>query len=166
MGERRPGLHERLFAAGYDLLSAGVEREVFGPRRRELLSEARGQVLDVGAGTGANLPHFSWTSGQLTGLVLLDPSAGMLERAQRNALHLDFAAEFVVRGAEEFPFDDETFDTVVFTLTLCTIPDPAAALREAHRVLRPTGQLLVFEHVRAREASLAKCQDRLNPLWK
>lgn len=85
---KRPELRERLIAVGYDLLSAGVEGQVFGPRRCELLTQARGRVLDVGAGTGANLPHFPWHSGQLAQLALVDPSAGMLERARRKARQL------------------------------------------------------------------------------
>ena len=166
VGIRRPRLLERLVAAGYDLLSAGVEREVFAPRRRELLAEARGRVLDVGAGTGANLPHFAWASGQVADVVLLDPSAGMLARAQRRARQLGLTVQLFDKPAEQLPFADETFDTIVCALTLCTIADPAAALREAYRVLRQSGRLLVLEHVRAREPSLATWQDRLTPLWQ
>jgi ubiquinone/menaquinone biosynthesis C-methylase UbiE len=157
-------LTERLIAAGHDLLSAGVEREVFGARRRELLAEARGRVLDVGAGTGANLPYFPWRSG--LEVVLLDPSAGMLERARRKAAQLGSNVQLVDKPAEQLPFGAETFDTVVFALTLCTIPDPSLAVREARRVLRHDGRLLVLEHVRAREPGLAQWQDRLNPFWK
>ena len=162
---RRPKLAERIVAEGHDFLSAGVEREVFGPRRHELLAEARGRVLDVGAGTGANLPHFPWESEKLE-LVLLDPSAGMLERARRRAAQLGLNVQLVDRSAETLPFASASFDTVIFALTLCTIPDPVSALREAHRVLRDDGRLLVFEHVRAGEPELARWQSRLNPLWK
>jgi ubiquinone/menaquinone biosynthesis C-methylase UbiE len=165
-GLRRPRLRERLIAAGHDLLSASAEREIFGPRRRELLAEARGRVLDVGAGTGANLAHFPWQSGQQLEIILLDPSAGMLERAHRKARQLGLGVELVDKPAEQLPFSDETFDTVVFALALCTIADPASALREARRVLRHTGRLLVFEHVRASEPGLAHWQDRLDLLWK
>jgi ubiquinone/menaquinone biosynthesis C-methylase UbiE len=166
LGVRRPQRTERLIALGCDLLSAGVERRVFSPRRRELLALARGRVLDVGAGTGADLPHFPWQSGQQLDVVLLDPSAGMLERAHRKATRLGLSVQLVDRGAEELPFPGETFDTVVFALTLCTISNPGSALREAHRVLRQAGRLLVFEHVRAREPELARWQDRFDPLWK
>ncbi|MGH2460248.1 MAG: class I SAM-dependent methyltransferase [Chloroflexota bacterium] len=161
---RRPGLISRLVAAIYDRGIARRERQVFGEDRRRLLRGARGRVLDVGAGTGANLPHYSRE--QVSELVLLDPSLGMLDRARRKATELGLAARILEQGAERLPFSDESFDTIVFTLSLCTIPDPAAALREAHRVLRPSGQLLVLEHVRAHEASLAAWQDRLTPLWK
>jgi ubiquinone/menaquinone biosynthesis C-methylase UbiE len=90
----------------------------------------------------------------------------MLERAQRKARRLGLSVELVARCAEQLQFADESFDTVVFTLALCTIPDPAAALSEAHRVLTKAGRLLVFEHVRATDAHLALWQDRLNPLWQ
>ena len=163
---RRASFTERLVAAGYDRLSAGVEREVFGPRRHELLAEARGRVLDIGAGTGANLPHFPWRAGRQLDVVLLDPSAGMLERARRKAAQLALNVHSVNRPAEQLPFAAQSFDTVVFTLALCTIGDPVAALREARRVLRQSGRLLVFEHVRAHEPGVARWQDRLDPLWR
>jgi ubiquinone/menaquinone biosynthesis C-methylase UbiE len=165
-GIRRARFGERLIATGHDLFTAGAERRLFGPRRRELLSGARGRVLDVGAGTGANLPHLPHMPEPVSELVLLDPSAGMLERAYRRAEGLGVPVRLVDSGAEHVPFDDETFDTVIFTLTLCTIPDPAGALREAHRILRNDGRMLVFEHVRAHETGLAKWQDRWTPLWK
>jgi ubiquinone/menaquinone biosynthesis C-methylase UbiE len=159
-----PGLLSRALAALYDRATSGMERRILGAHRRRLLAAARGRVLDVGAGTGANLPHYPWD--QIERLILLDPSPGMLERARRRATELGVAIKIVERRAEDLPFADESFDTVVCTLALCTIPDPAAALREARRVLRPTGRLLVLEHVRARAPGLARWQDRLTPLWQ
>jgi ubiquinone/menaquinone biosynthesis C-methylase UbiE len=141
-----------------------MERRLFGERRRRLLEAAGGEVLDVGGGTGANLPHLSWR--HLHRLVLLDPSPGMLARARRRARKLRVEAQLVRGRAELLPFQAQSFDTVVFTLSLCTIADPVAALREAHRVLRPDGRLLVLEHVRAASPELARWQDRLTPLWK
>jgi ubiquinone/menaquinone biosynthesis C-methylase UbiE len=161
---RRPGPLGRLIAAAYDLIFSGVEREVFGPRRKRLLAGARGRVLDIGAGTGANLPHYPL--GRISGLVLLDPSAGMLARARRRADELGIGPATVVQPAERLPFDDQSFDTIVFTLSLCTIPDAEAALREARRVLRAGGRLLILEHVRSPEGGLARWQDRVTPLWK
>lgn len=114
--------------------------------RRRLLAAVRGRVLDVGAGTGANLPRYPRDAAEV---VLLDPSPGMLERARRRATEIGALTQNREGRAEALPFADESFDTVVFTLSLCTIPDPDAALRQARRVLRPDGRLLVLEHVRA-----------------
>lgn len=161
---RHPGLVSRLVAALYDRGTTGMERQIFGADRRRLLRVARGRILDIGAGTGANLPHYPRE--QVSELVLLDPSPGMLERARRKAAGLGLEVEILERRAEHLPFADESFDTVVFTLSLCTIPDPAGALREARRVLHPSGRLLVLEHIRAREPALATWQDRLTPLWR
>ena len=160
----QPRLVSSWIAALYDLATAGMERQVLGAHRRRLLAAARGRVLDVGAGTGANLPHYP--RDRVSELVLLDPSPGMLHRARRRASDLGWEVQILETRAEHLPFGDETFDAVVFTLSLCTIPDPAGALQEARRVLRRNGRLLVLEHVRAREPGLATWQDRLTPLWK
>jgi len=159
-----PGLRQRLSAALYDRLNAGLERRLFAARRRRLLEAAHGRVLDVGAGTGANLPHYQ--AERVGALVLLDPGRGMLARAGRRAETLGMPVELREASAERLPFEDASFDTVVFTLSLCTIPDPVQALREARRVLRPGGTLLVLEHVRAHEPKLARWQDRCTPIWK
>ena len=160
----RPGPVGRVLAALYDLTTAGMERRLFAARRRGLLAAARGRVLDVAAGTGANLPHYRWD--RVAELVLLDPSAGMLERARRKASALGRAVRLVEGPAERLPFDDETFDAVVFTLALCTIPDPAAALREADRVLRPDVLQDEEPALRAQDPGLAAWQDRLTPFWR
>jgi ubiquinone/menaquinone biosynthesis C-methylase UbiE len=160
----RPGPVGRALAAGYDLLTAGLERQLLGAHRGRLLAAARGRVLDVGAGTGANLPHYPRE--RVSELVLLDPSPGMLERARRKAQALGLDVRLLQQPAAALPFEDGRFDTVVFTCALCTIPDPAGAVREARRVLRPDGRLLVLEHVRAQDPGLAAWQDRLTPVWK
>lgn len=143
----RPGLVGRALAAVYDRFTVGMEREVYAAHRRRLLGAAHGRVLDVGAGTGANLPQYPWD--RISGLVLLDPSPGMLARARRKATAGGFSVQVQERRAEQLPFRDACFDTVVFTLALCTIPNPDAALREARRVLQPDGRPLVLEHVRS-----------------
>lgn len=153
----------RLKAALYDRITKPMEEQVFGSRRRRLLAEAYGRVLDVGAGTGANLPHYRLDT--ITKLILLDPDSAMLDRARAKAAELGAIVEICVASAEAMPFPNESFDSVVFTLSLCTIPDPSRALDEARRVLNPSGRLLVFEHVRAAEPSVAKWQRRITPLW-
>lgn len=160
----RPSLGERIGAAFFDRMTRSREQRWFGIRRRRLLESARGSVLDVGAGTGANLPHYPW--GRVDRLVLLDVGRGMLARAGRKAVAAERQVELRQASAEHLPFPDASFDTVVFTHSLCTVPDPARALREAHRVLRPGGTLLALEHVRAPDPDLAGWQDRLTPLWK
>lgn len=144
---RHPRLISRVSTAAYDLLMTGVERQLFGPYRRRLLGACRGRVLDVGAGTGANLAHYPRQG--IGKLVLLDPSPGMLARAGRKARALGLTLHLQQGQAEQMPLEDNSFDTVVFTLSLCTIADLARALAEAGRVLRPKGRLLVMEHVRA-----------------
>jgi ubiquinone/menaquinone biosynthesis C-methylase UbiE len=160
----RPRLGERVTAAAYDLLNSRLDQRLFGERRRRLLEAAHGRVLDVGAGTGANLGQYPMD--RVSELVLLDVSRGMLARAAARAGRVGLAVELREASAEQLPFEDAGFDTVVFTLSLCTIPDPARALREAARVLRPDGKLLVLEHVRAREPGLARLQDRVTPVQK
>lgn len=153
-----------VMAAAYDLATAGIEQRVFGAHRRHLLAAARGRVLEVGAGTGASLPQYP--RDRVAALGLLDPSPGMLRRARRRASALGWQVTTLRGRAEHLPFGDACLDTVVFTLSLCTIGDPTTALREARRVLRPDGRLLVFEHVRASDPGLAAWQDRLTPIWR
>lgn len=156
-------LAQRLGAAMYDSMAAGMEADVFSRLRHQLLDGAHGRVLDVGAGTGANLPHYRLD--RIRKLVLLDVDSGMLARARRKAAKLGIDVEIRVGSAEHLPFEDGVFDSVVFTLSLCTIPDPRQALQEARRVLAPGGKLLVLEHVRAQDAASARWQRRLNPFW-
>jgi len=159
----RPSLSRRFGAAMYDSMAAGMEKNVFAALRRNLVEGAHGRVLDVGAGTGANLPHYRCD--QVTELVLLDVDSGMLDRARQKAAGLAMKVAFRIGSAEALPFEDGAFDSVVFTLSLCTIPDPARALREAKRVLAADGKLLVLEHVRAQDVAMARWQGRLNPIW-
>jgi ubiquinone/menaquinone biosynthesis C-methylase UbiE len=127
--------------------------------RREVLSQAVGRTIDLGAGTGANVGLYP---DAVTGLVLAEPDPYMLRKLREKAPD----AEIVEAPAERLPFDDSSFDTAVFTLVLCTVPDPAAALAEAARVLRPGGRLLFIEHVRSEDQGLARWQDRLERPWR
>jgi SAM-dependent methyltransferase len=151
-----------VFAAVYDPFLALGEHRGMADNRRALLAGAAGRVLEIGAGTGANLraypPH-------LDALVLTEPDAGMARRLARNVARHRPDAQVLRVGAETLPFPDGAFDVVVSTLVLCTVPDPAAAVAEARRVLRPGGRLLYLEHVRADDPRLARRQDRLAASW-
>lgn len=159
--ERVPGA--RLSAFIYDPFLWWAERAGNADRRRELLAAARGRVLEVGAGTGLNLPHY--TDG-IDRLVLTEPEKNMGRRLERRLARLGRSAEVVRAPAEALPFDDDAFDTVVSAFVLCTVRDPRAALAEVARVLRPGGSLLFLEHVRSQDPRLARWQDRLHDLWK
>jgi ubiquinone/menaquinone biosynthesis C-methylase UbiE len=150
-----------LFAAMYDRMLAGVEKAGLRERRVRLLEAAHGRVLEIGAGTGANLPLYGPNVAALT---LTEPEAPMARKLAKHLRDGSRSAELVEAGAEALPLPDGQFDTVVSTLVLCTVGNPQRALREVWRVLKPGGQLLFIEHVRSEEPRLAKWQDRLNGL--
>ena len=152
-------LPARLFAALYDRMLAPSEEAGLRERRRALLTEARGRVLEIGAGTGANVGLYPEA---VTELVLTEPEAPMARRLRERA---GPGTQVVEAPAAELPFDDDAFDTVVCTLVLCTVPDLPAALAEIERVLAPGGRLLALEHVRSHEPNVARWQDRLVPVW-
>lgn len=155
-----------LFARFYDRMLAGTEKAGLERMRRSLLSRTTGRVLEIGAGTGLNLPLYP--SG-LTALTLAEPDPHMADRL-RERLDAEGGppgAEVTVveAGAEDLPFDDESFDTVVSTLVLCTVPSQEESLREARRVLVEGGALLFLEHVRGETRARAWWQDRLERPW-
>jgi ubiquinone/menaquinone biosynthesis C-methylase UbiE len=152
----------RLFALGYDRFMAASERAGLRARRRRLLSDAGGATLEIGAGTGLNVDLYP---PGVSELVLTEPSAAMAGRL-RAKLGAHSATSVVQAPAERLPFEADRFDTVVATLVLCTVPEPAAALAEAARVLRPGGRFLFLEHVRAPGRRLARWQDRLERPWR
>jgi ubiquinone/menaquinone biosynthesis C-methylase UbiE len=159
----RPSLLQRLTAALFDTLTARREQLALAAHRRRVLQHARGQVLDVGAGTAANVEHYP---SSVDHVVLLDPHPGMLERAAAKARRAPVSTSVRPGRAEQLPFDDGSFDTLVFTLCLCTVTDVPSALAEAARVLRHGGRLLVLEHVRSTDPVLARWQDRLAPVQR
>ena len=150
-----------IFAALYDLICASKERRWMGGRRRRLLAGARGAVLEIGGGTGANLAYYR----DVDRVTIAEPDPFMRNRIGPKLEDAPVPVEVSAAGAEELPFPDGSFDTVVSTLVLCTVPDQESALDEVRRVLRPGGRLLFIEHVRA-AGSAARWQDRLEPLWR
>lgn len=154
----------RMFSALYDRAFEASEEAGLREMRRDLLRQARGRVLEVGAGTGLNLelyPHEGIES-----LTVTEPDPHMYKQLRQRAKEGCPGAEIMQAGAEALPFDDDSFDTVVVTLVLCTVPDQPAALREISRVLGSGGQLLFLEHVRSHHSDLAKWQDRLEKPWR
>jgi ubiquinone/menaquinone biosynthesis C-methylase UbiE len=131
--------------------------------RARLIPQARGATLEVGVGSGLNLPFYG---ARVERLVAVDPSEELLRMAKRRARGAAIPIEFIPHTAEALPLADASVDTAVFTFTLCTIPDPLKALREARRVLKPSGELLFAEHGLAPDEGVQRWQRRLNPLWR
>ena len=152
----------RAFTALYDRALKKTEDSGLREMRRRTLAAASGRTVDLGAGTGANLRLFPETVSEL---VMVEPDPHMLKRLRAKAGEGGGRAEVVAASAQDLPFADASFDTAVFTLVLCTVPDPAAALAEAALVLRPGGRMLFVEHVRSGEVGLARWQDRLERPW-
>jgi ubiquinone/menaquinone biosynthesis C-methylase UbiE len=154
----------RMFSALYDRAFEASEEAGLREMRAELLAQARGRVLELGSGTGLNLELYPHEG--LDSLTLTEPDPHMFKQLRKRAQEGCPGAELVQAGAEALPVDDDSFDTVVVTLVLCTVPDQPAALREISRVLAPQGQLLFLEPVRASDPGLAKWQDRLEKPWR
>jgi ubiquinone/menaquinone biosynthesis C-methylase UbiE len=152
----------RAFSALYDRLFEASEEAGLRRMRAELLAGAGGRTLELGAGTGANLDLYPDAVAEL---VLSEPDPHMVRQLRAKLAESGRAASVVEAPAERLPFPDDSFDTVVSTLVLCTVPDPAAALAEAARVLEPGGRLLFVEHVRAEDPGAARWQDRLERPW-
>lgn len=156
------GLNERFFAWYYPKVCGVSERAGQAETRRELLSQASGRTLEIGAGSGFNLPHYT---DRVTELVVSEPSPHMLEHLRER---LEAAPppvgswELSDASAESLPFEDASFDTVIGGFIMCSIPDPEAALAEIARVLRPGGRYLFLEHVHAGEGTmLGRFQDMI-----
>jgi ubiquinone/menaquinone biosynthesis C-methylase UbiE len=152
-------LRSKLFAFTYDRQMAKTEKAQLGALRQSLLAAASGDVLEIGGGTGANLPCYRPEAGSLT---ITEPEPAMVRRLERRAREQAPQAKILRAPAEDLPFEDGTFDTVVSTMVLCGVSDQPRALRQLRRVLRPGGQLLFIEHVRSGDPGLAHHQDRMN----
>ena len=155
----------RLFSLVYDRMTAPMEEACLGGWRAELLADVSGAVLEIGAGTGANLAHYP---AGVTRLVLAEPDPGMRRKLDAKVAAWGRPAEVVDAPAERLPFADGTFDAVVSTLVLCSVRDPQQALGELRRVLADDGRLVLIEHVAAGpvEPDRHRWQRRVEPVWK
>jgi ubiquinone/menaquinone biosynthesis C-methylase UbiE len=158
-------LFDRLHAAAYDRVLAGAERAGLSQRRRELLGDLHGHVVELGAGTGANLAAYGPA---VTRLTLLEPSPAMADRLRARVASTPLAAEVEVVAApgEALPLGDDQADAVVSTLVLCTVADLDRTLAEVERVLRPDGRLVLLEHVVADDPSTRRLQRLLHRPWQ
>src|SRR3989475_1147032 len=140
-----------------------LEPRRFQELREQALASAQGHVLEIGFGTGLNLPHYPQA---VTSLTALDPATLLPRKVARRISRGSLPVELVRLSAETLPFEDGRFDCAVSTWTLCTIPDPVAALREVRRVLKPGGTYVFLEHGRSDDAWVAKWQDFFNPVQR
>ncbi len=154
-------LFGRVYARCYDIFMDRIDRAGAAEHRRRLVEGAGGEVLEIGAGTGKNFPLYRAAER----VVALEPDPAMRARAQDAVLEARVPVEVVEGDGTALPFPDASFDTVVFSLVLCTVPDMEQALTEARRVLRPAGTLRFYEHVSADDPRLARWQDRLERPW-
>ena len=145
------------------LLHLAMNQTALVPFRQRVIGAAEGRVLEIGIGSGLNLPLYG---PRVRTVVGLEPSPELLHMAQARAAGAPVPVELLEASAEAMPLDSGSIDTVVTTWTLCTIPDAARALAEMRRVLTPGGALLFVEHGRAPEPSVARWQDRLDPMWR
>jgi ubiquinone/menaquinone biosynthesis C-methylase UbiE len=144
------------------LMEWALGSETCQAERCRVLAAARGEVLEIGFGTGLNLPHYPPSA--VTRLTIVDPAELLPARVQERIAAAPFPVTHARLDAERLPFADASFDTVVSTWTLCTIPDPVAALREVRRVLRPGGLFLFLEHGLSARPWVARCQHLWNPV--
>src|SRR6516225_7338898 len=145
------------------LIDLSMRSKRLHPYRERTAGAAEGRVLDIGIGSGLNLPFYAQKAAEIFGL---DPSLPLLARAQSKASRRQTPVHLIEGSAERIPLADRSMDTIVMTWTGCSIPEIFAALEEMRRVLKPCGRLLFVEHGRAPEPRVARWQDRLNPLWQ
>lgn len=155
----KSSFYERYFLP--KLLNMAMKAPALNAVRRQLVPLAKGRVLEIGIGSGLNLPYYD-QSVHVTGV---DPSVELQQYAREVANKAGVEVDFLTTGGEEIPADDNSFDSVVMTWTLCTIPEPTRALAEIRRVLKPGGEVVFAEHGVAPDAGVARWQTRLNPMW-
>ena len=152
-------LLDSFFAMTYDRQIARAEEAGLRDMRKRLLAGAKGSVIEIGGGTGANL---AWYGPEVKSLTVTEPVTAMVRKLERHVTELGSSATVLRAPAEDLPFEAGTFDVAVSTLVLCGVDDQPRALRELRRVLRPGGTLLFLEHVRADDPKRARQQDKLN----
>jgi ubiquinone/menaquinone biosynthesis C-methylase UbiE len=145
------------------LIDLSMRNKRLRPYRERTAGAAEGRVLDVGIGSGLNLPFYARKAREVFGL---DPSLPLLTRVRSKAARMQTPIQLLEGSAERIPLADHSMDTIVMTWTGCSIPEICAALEEMRRVLRPGGRLLFVEHGRAPEPRIARWQDRLDPFWQ
>lgn len=148
------------------LLQWSMKQAAFGPLRESLLAQASGSVLEIGFGTGANMPFYS---PDIESITALDPNPGMVPIARSQLLNPKVPGihvRWIMASGEALPFRNHSFDSTVSTLTLCSIPQVSLTLRELHRVLKPGGRFLFLEHGQSPDRSVRWWQDLLTPYWK
>lgn len=146
------------------LLDIGCGTSPVRRQRAKIVPRAEGRVLEIGLGSGLNLPHYD--AARVERVIGLDPAGEMLARAESRIAEAPFAVECLALEGENIPLDAASVDTVLVTYTLCTIPGVEAALGQMRRVLRPGGRLLFCEHGVAPDESVRRWQNRINPMWK
>ena len=139
-------------------------RNDFIYQRKKVVPKAFGRVLEIGIGSGLNLPFYN--PEKIDFVWGLDPSKQLREIAEKNAEKVPFNVEFITLSAEEIPLEKNSADTVLVTYTLCSIPDVVKALKEMNRVLKPGGELIFYEHGKAPDDHIIRWQNRMNPIWK
>ena len=160
--EELNGKVSQTFAKWYDVFMRPLERGSFKKIRTDLLSRAEGKVIELGSGTGINFPLYQ----QVRSVTAIEPNQYMIERSLKNKELALVPIEIIQTNAEQLPFEDHTYDTVVATLVFCTIPNVERALQEMKRICKPNGKILLFEHVKMDNPFLANMQNILTPFWK
>lgn len=156
------GFYDRVIVPRFINCACGAKPIMY--QRQKVVPQAQGTVLEIGIGTGLNLPYYD--PDKVEKLIGLDPSKESWVLAGERAKDLPFEVEFVGLPSEEIPLEADSVDTVLVTFALCTIPDPVKALRGMGRVLRPGGKLIFCEHGEAPDSGVQKWQSRINPLWR
>jgi len=149
------------FPSIYDMVMSPLEKGTFRTIRKELVGKASGRVLEIGAGTGINFPFYQ----NVEHVDAIEPNPFMIEKAKKK-LRPSVSVRYHTQSAENLDFPNMTFDSVVATLVLSSIPDPVAALNEIKRVAKPNASILFFEHVKMDQPFLAQLQETLTPAWK